>query len=1094
MSRPVLPSSVGAGVPPPATPRAAGRAPGAHERGVAWRWGHATALAAVLTCPLRTDAQTTDAAILGVVRDPTGRPLPGAAVTVRNAATGVRTLVTTTGDGRFAALQLPLGGPYAVTVRRVGYRPAERAGYRLDLGTRVTVNLTLEAAAVPLAPLVIEGVGAASRTQVVGANYRVSAAQLAAIPTPARNFTDLASLAPTSGVQNSLLGQRWTATDVRVDGLQSRNMLRAGEAGAGPFTVSMEAIREFEVSTTVYDAAQGRQGGGAIRAATKAGTNRWTGSAFAYRRGSDLGASTDYQGRGRGARRFVATQWGGSVGGPLLRDRIHLFAAFDRQDSREPLFVGALRTPGDEVAAGVARDSLTRLLSILRTQYGVNPTGAQLGTFRRAPVASTLFGRLDWALSPRHQLTLRHNHTDWNSPLSGGVDLPIALYEARSDVRSREGQTLLALRSTLGASVQNALSLGYSSSTRRLTPVSDLPRGFVRVQSTLADGTRGDTRVQFGGSRLAPDDSRERQWQLVDQASVQRGDVLLTVGTDNALTQLDTYIAEGQNGLFEFESLADLAARRPFRYSRTVPLTAGDPTTRQSVLDLGAYAQAEWHPAALGRRLTATVGLRWDGTAFLAAPAFNPLVLDSLGLRTDRRPADWTKLQPRAQLVWDARGDGRDVLRVGGGRFAAQLPYYAQHNQLQNDGLQLADVVLTGPQVPVPDYASYRRDAATIPGVPEGGAAPPSYLNTVSAGFRTPSTWKGSAAYQRRVARWLAVTATLLASRTTGNYQYVDRNLRPAPAFTLDAEGGRGVFVPAATISAAGRTLNQNAWATRGVGRVLELQSTGTADQRAAVAEAALRLPRGGALDLSYTLNRARDNSTYGCCLARTATTYTAIRDDPRDRSGAWGPSDTDFRHKVVVAGSLPSVYGVRVSGRYVGSTGRPITAVVNGDINGDESTSNDLAFVFDPDAPTTPPDVAAAMRRVLANPDNVARRYLRENLGRVATRNGAFAPWAGRIDARVARAIPAARGRRVELTADVFNVANLLNRRWGSQALLPVGISGQNPVVQRLPLLNVVGFDQAARRYRYTVNENFGVLQRGGDPYLVQLGLRYAW
>jgi hypothetical protein len=402
--------------------------------------------------------------------------------------------------------------------------------------------------------------------------------------------------------------------------------------------------------------------------------------------------------------------------------------------------------------------------------------------------------------------------------------------------------------------------------------------------------------------------------------------------------------------------------------------------------------------------------------------------------------------------------------------------------------------VLTGAQVPAPDYASYRRDPAAIPGIPVGAAAPPSYVNVVSPAFRMPSTWKGSATYQRRVARRLTVTGSLLASRTTGNYQYVDRNLRAAPVFTLDDEGGRGVFVPAATITAAGRTLNQNAWVTRAVGRVLELQSTGTADQRAAVLEGALRLPREAALDLSYTLNRARDNSTYGCCLARTATTYTAVRDDPRDLSGAWGPSDTDFRHKVVVAGSLPSVYGFRLSGRYVGATGRPISAVVNGDINGDESAANDLAYVFDPDDPATPADVAGAMRRVLANPENVARGYLRDNVGRVARRNGAFAPWAGRVDLRLARAVPTARGQRVELTADVFNAANLLNPRWGAQALLPVGISNQNPVVQRLPLLNVVGFDQATRRYRYTVNENFGVLQRGGDPYAVQLGLRYAF
>ena len=1067
--------------PPPAHPRASSQSV-------------LLALGALLAAARGALAQTTDATIAGTVRAADGAPLRGVAVEVRAAETGARFAATTNDAGRFALVQLPLGGPYTVRARRVGYRPAERGGYRLEIGTRVTLDLVLAPAAASLAPVVVRGGADALRPDAVGANLRVGGAQLARVPSATRNFTDLAALAPTTGAQNALLGQRWTGTYVRVDGAQSRNLLRAGETGAGPFTLSLEAIREFEVSASVYDVTQGRQGGGSVRAVTRAGTNAPAGSVFAYRRGSDLGAATDYRGRGRAERPFAATQWGASAGGPLVRDRAHFFVALERQDAREPLLVGALRTAADEREAGVAGDALARLVTILQREYGLDATRAQLGTFERAAVAQTAFGRLDWALSPRHRLAARHNYSAWTSPLSGGVDLPLALYDARSDVRSAEHQALVSLRSALGGSWQNELTVGYSASARRLAPVSALPRGFVRVQSTLADGSRGDTRVQFGGNRLAPDQSRERQWQLADRAYAPRGSVLLTVGTDNSLARLDTYIAEGQSGLFEFESLADLEARRASRFSRAVALGGGDLTTRQLVLEAGAFAQAEWRPVAVGQRLAATAGLRWDGTAFLTAPRLKALVLDSLGVRTDRAPSDWTKLQPRAQVVWDAGGDGRDVVRAGAGRFAAPLPYYAQHNQLQNDGLQLADVVLAGPLVPAPDYAAYRRDLGLVPGLPAGAAAPPSYVNAVSPNFRTPDTWKASAAYQRRVAPRLTVTGSLLASRTTGNYQYVDRNLRPAPAFTLDAEGGRGVFVPAATITPAGRTLNRDAWVTRAVGRVLELQSVGRAHQRAAVVEAALQLPNEGALALSYTRNRARDNSTFGCCLARTATTFTAVRADPRDLAGSWGPSDTDFRHKVVLAGALPSFRGFRLGGRYVGSSGRPFSAVVNGDVNGDESPSNDLAFVFDPDDPATPPEVAAGMRRVLDNPRNVARAYLRRHVGGVAGRNGAAAPWSGRIDLRLVKVLRTFRGQRAELSADLFNAANALNPRWGGQRLLPVGISSQNPVIQRLPLLNVVGFDQAARRYRYTVNEAFGVLERGGEPFQLQLGVRYGF
>ena len=131
-------------------------------------------------------------------------------------------------------------------------------------------------------------------------------------------------------------------------------------------------------------------------------------------------------------------------------------------------------------------------------------------------------------------------------------------------------------------------------------------------------------------------------------------------------------------------------------------------------------------------------------------------------------------------------------------------------------------------------------------------------------------------------------------------------------------------------------------------------------------------------------------------------------------------------------------------------------------------------------------------MRRVLSNPRNVASGYLRAHLGRLATRNGATAPWIERIDVRASREIRTGRGQSIEIALDVFNVANLVNAQWGAEYQLPMGISNQNPVVQRVPLLNVVAFNQATRQYTYTVNENFGVLQKAGNPYQLQLSARY--
>jgi len=1036
-------------------------------------------------CP--ADAQGTDAAIRGRVVAENGAPIGDVIVSVRNVSTGFASSTRSTTAGYYVFAQLPLGGPYDVTARRVGLEPVTKSGYLLTLGVHVRVDFTLVARTTTLAPVVVRADTAGLYRQRLGGSTRIAATTMSDLPAVGRNFTDLASLAPTVGSEFSIGGARATSTDVRIDGMQARNMLRGGELGRGPYTISMEAIREFEVVTNVYDVTQGRMGGGSISAVTKAGTNQLAGSIFAYTRNESLSAPEDYQGRGRDLRQSEVWQMGGSLGGPIVKDRVQYFLAFDRQQSSVPLAIADIRTPQDEIDLGIAKDSLDRFLDILTRKYGV-PEGTQMvGIFSRKPVANTLFGRLDWQLGDRHHMTFRNNLSTSDSPNDGVGDQIIAVIESRSSSKSIDNQSLLSVRSSLSSSVSNELKLGFSLADRSLTPNTSIPRGFVRVRSKLPNGTTGDVRLQFGGNRLAPEASGERQYQLINTAYWQYGKQLVTMGVDNSLTYLRTFIPTDEGGLFEFDSLGAFDNLVSSRYTRQVPLGT-PPYAHQNVLDLGAFAQTEWRPSP---KLVATLGLRYDVTSFLTAAGRNELVEQKLGIRTDNTPTDWNGVQPRAQIVWDVRADGRDVVRLGAGAFTAQPHYYLQANNIFFDGLQLADLTQTGAAVPQPDYGSYRSSLEMVPGVPNG-TSPPTYINLMGADFRAPVTWKASASYARRVMKTLTLTGTFQAAETRHNYQYFDRNLRDAPAFTLDNEEGRAVFVPANTISAAGRTTARFAYKNPEFTHVLELVSTGRARARTAIVDGSLALPRGGLLRSSYTYNRTRDQSTFSCCIARTASLLTPVKSDPRDLSGSWGPSDYDFRHKVTAFADMPVGWGVTLGARYVGASGRPFSLTVNGDINGDDYSGNDLAFVFDPDDPSTPADIAAAMRRLLDNKNSVARDYIRHNLGRIADRNAGSAPFTNRVDVRGAKRFTVGR-QAVDLVVDVYNFANLLNSKWGGQYLLPQGISASNPTTQQLQLLNVVGFDQATQRYRYTVNENVGVLRKQGNPYQIQLGVRYG-
>src|SRR5215207_2207998 len=876
-------------------------------RRLSQHWAPVVALAVIVAPIGRVPAQGTDATISGRVLSPVGTPIANAVVTVRNTSTGFTSTSRSTAAGQYAFAQLPLGGPYEVGARRLGFEPVTKSGYHLTLGARVHVDFTLSERAAALASVIVRADGAAERRDRLGGSTRVSARAMSDLPAVGRNFTDLAALAPTVGSEFSIGGARPTSTDVRIDGLQARNMLRGGELGRGPYTISMEAIREFEVITNVYDVTQGRLGGGAISAVTRSGTNQLTGSAFTYVRNEALSGARDFLGRGRALRRSDVWQLGGSVGGPIVRDRSHFFLAFDRQQSSVPLVIADLRTTRDEIDAQIAKDSLDRFLDILTRKYSAG-TSPMVGIFSRRPVANTMFARLDWRLGDAHQLTVRNNLSTSDGPNDGVGDQVLAVIESRSSSKSADNQTLVSLRSTLAPSVQNELKLGFSLSDRSLTPNTAVPRGFVRVRSQLPDGTTGDVRLQFGGNRLAPERSGERQYQLVNTVYWQRGSQLITAGVDNSLSYLRTFIPTDEGGLFEFDSLGALDNLVSSRYTRQVPLGAA-PYAHQYVLDAGAFAQTEWRPTGA---IVATLGLRYDVTSFLTAAERNPVVEQRLGLRTDNTPTDWSAIQPRGQITLDPRGDGRNIVRIGAGAFTAQPHYYLQANNLFFDGAQLADLTLTGAAVPRPDFAAYRSNLAAVPGVPAGAPAP-AYVNIMGADFRAPITWKGSASYSRRVTDWLALSGTLLASETRRNYQYFDRNLRDDAVFTLDGEQGRSVFAPASTIPATGRTTARFAYKNPEFTHVLELVSTGRARSRSAVVEGAVALPRGGQARASYTYNRSRDNSTFSCCIARTASLLTPVKSDPRDLSGSWGPSDFDFRHKVAAYADVPVGYGIAV-------------------------------------------------------------------------------------------------------------------------------------------------------------------------------------
>jgi hypothetical protein len=315
------------------------------------------------------------------------------------------------------------------------------------------------------------------------------------------------------------------------------------------------------------------------------------------------------------------------------------------------------------------------------------------------------------------------------------------------------------------------------------------------------------------------------------------------------------------------------------------------------------------------------------------------------------------------------------------------------------------------------------------------------------------------------------------------------------PFFTLANEGNRGVFVPLSTMPSNGAGDWLQGRISQKLGRVLELNSKGKVNQYAVVLDATYQYFKDGEINISYTWNDTKDNTSYNGNVANTATLSLPVKDDPRNLS-AISYSDNHFRHKVVIYGNLPTFYGFNLGFRYSGISGTRYSLLSGANTNADfVAGTNDLAFIFDRNDANVPQNIRTGIQAILDNPaaSQSFKDYLMNYSGKIAERNGGINGFYGTFDLRLTKRIKFSKSHSVELSADLFNVANYtkntrgVNESLGTQALYALGI----PATSTTPA--IAGFDKTNQRYVYRVNSS-GLSNKSGNPYQFQLGVRYAF
>ncbi len=1109
-------------------------------------------LAVALPARARAQVGSTTDILSGTVTGPDKKGLAGATVTATSLDTRVTRSRVTDDRGRYVIVFPDGGGRYQLAVRSIGFTPrtvlVNRDADEDQLITNVALALGSGGAQSIAGVTVRAAQGGNDRERPTpGSTERAfNADQLVRMPLEdASDLTAIAALVPgvlglggsdSTANSFSVAGQRATANNVTLDGLSF------GSGSAPP-----DAVRSTRVITSTYDVARGQFSGGEIASTTRSGTNVLQGTLTdSYRDPSLAVQQSDAGAFGAAYRQNTLS---GGLGGALIQDKLFAFAAFQVRGRSDPLtsLLSARANSATLLRLGASPDSVSAFLAgVLADSLPLSLAGIPGD---RPSTGNQLFVRLDAKPSDDHSLTLRF---DVRSNESDAARISsLGLPTGGASTLGTGGGLLASVTSHFttdrGAIINEARAYA-SVSDNQSDPYLTVSAGRVQLISDLGSsagvGTTGASVLSFGGNSSLPQAQRQRGFEASEEVS------FIPIGTPHrfklgALVNRSTYQQDVTNnrwGTFTYASLADFSANRPASFTRTLTPTLRDGGTINAAL----YAGDVWR---VRPTFQLTYGLRLEGTRFDGAPAYNARLDSLFGIRTDRFPTE-THLSPRLGFTWSigqlnssAQGSDRPegaaggrggfggpgggggggrgaggfggggggggggglaapfgpatIVRGGFGEFRGLTPSQLLSAAQGATGLitNESQLACVGVAVPTPDFSAWAANPALIPtrcvGLPSPTFSAQPNATVMSPDFQSPRAWRASLGVTHRIAQ--RVTLSLDANYALGVSQtgYRDLNLVGTPAFALVTEGGRPVYVPAASIAAfSGATTLAASRVNPSYGRVLLTSSDLQSDTKQVIVGVAASTARGVQASVNYTWTRSVDQNSFpGSFGGQGVGSSTA--GDPNVRS--WATSDLQRTHSIITTVTWPALSWLEVSAIGRLSSGAPFTPLVGNDINGD-GARNDQAFVFNP-ASATDTAVANGMRRLIGVVPGSVKECLSTMLGRVADRNGCTGPWIGGLDFQFnLRPTVFGLDRRLTLSVGTVNfLVGLDQLLHGENAMQGWG---QAPRPDNT-LLTVHGFDPLSNAYRYQVNGRFGQTSLATNafrpPFLLTVQARLA-
>ncbi len=684
-----------------------------------------------------SQSQATTGVIQGTVADTQAAGVPGAKVEAKNLDTNLTRTQDTDSSGRFAFLQLP-SGRYTVTVSKQGFATIVQENVDLTVGQAVSLTVTMKISSVA-EKITVTGTPAVDVAKVESSST-LNQLTVSKTPVLGRKFEDLLTLTPgvsispgPDGDEINFSGQRGIFNNISLDGGDYNNGFFGEQVGGqrAAVDITMEAVKEFQVVASGASAEFGRTAGGVVNVITKSGTNEVHGSLFHYQR---LQALTSHTSDGKPLQDFRREQFGGTIGGAVIKDKLFFFGAFEqifenltRTNLSVPIGTPcSVSTPvvgtNDALIAGSTDCQRVALINFFKTRFNTDESLPVTHSIKN----SAAFGRMDWNLTPKNSLGISYNF-DYSKNANQTFDVPTY----GTSANGIEGPSKISvvngnLFSTIRPTQLNEFHLSYSRENR--------PR-LATNPSSVPDTAMGfATTFRFGQPFFLEPGIDEVFWRtdLNDKYSIVHGNHTVKFGAGwvhSVNTQVfrgfftGRYLFSDVVGFLHYASPATLGAgygpnagvcangvwtnlsgKCTDKSTPAGPLllylqhaALSGPTTdavgASSIAnqDIGAFIQDSWK---VNRNLTLNYGLRWEAQIF-PDPTLDPTkTAYGPNLKDPRFPSDGTlhnqkkMFQPRMGFAWDPGGEGKSVVRGSFGIYNARQNMLTQVGAITTNGIQ----------------------------------------------------------------------------------------------------------------------------------------------------------------------------------------------------------------------------------------------------------------------------------------------------------------------------------------------------------------------------------------------------------------------